>query len=54
MLLEKILEFILNEQDKQWNYQDSVMDHNVRNVQGLTRSTAAMSVVYKLLLGKYD
>jgi hypothetical protein len=29
------------------------MAHNVRNVQGPTRSIVAMSVVYKLLLGKY-
>ena len=46
MVQEEAQELIQNEQDKLWNYQDNVMDHSVRNVQGLIQSIVAMNVVY--------
>ena len=46
MAQEEAQELIQNEQDKPWNYQDNVMDHSVRNVQGLIQSIVAMNVVY--------
>jgi hypothetical protein len=46
MAQEEAQELIQNEQDKPWNYQDNVMDHNVRNVQSLIQSIVAMNVVY--------